>query len=770
MKKLLLSLSLFSVLTSCMNKIDSLVDPNEDGSSDGSFEFPIPLGFDWSITSQTKVTIGVSDFTTGSSSYGIEVYQGSILLDKGYASLEMPFVTTVSVLDADKQLTVYKRDQNGGCEIAHLEITGETLAYTFGTQATKSMTMVAAAPMPAYQRPEGCITLTNGMTVEPGKKYLVPAGKTVKNVNYKQGQHDFSIYVEGTLNYNPTWNQNRKGLKVYVASTGVFTATNFAETNPEIHNWGKVSLTNSFNAKGAMQIHNSGTFTLQPTFMVPDNSVINNWGTMTLQGGLHAKKGLVFENYAKLIIKTQFQLIDTSTFLNTGDMETTGTFQVLKDCAFTNTGYFKSNATTGNFGPGSEFVNTHFFEIGHLYLNNVKHFEVGGHVKVGAQGIAGQNSMITVRGMSLLWATHYCYISGLTFKIDADAKVMMDGGYNGTAKISGEGNVRYGVLLASSFYQQGNHSIIGKVCIDSKNNTAPESVYAEGVYTHNPGYEVIHIPANIYNENGYNCGKDCDHTKPEEEPEMEYSAQVNRVMMEDVYPWGGDMDMNDVVCDWQLGMRKNKQNQVSQIALKYTLQAIGAKTDLAAAVRINGIAASNITQVTLTPTHEFANYFDVRNGMEMGNTDVVVPLFEDAHQLFSDSDENLYINTLYDKFPAYEFEVLIDLVSPMASSDIHVEMFDFFLVINAGDEDRTEIHLHGNAASPKASNQDPFLNNQMVWGVQYTNAVRYTTEMTPITTAYPKFQEWVTSGGLQNADWYLHPNENFVFEMNQTFK
>ncbi len=769
MKKLLYSLSFLSVLASCVDSPDMVVGSTNEGTTEeGSFDFPVPLGFDWTITSQAKVAISVSDFAQGSRPYGIEIYQGAVLLDRGYASPGMPFVANVNVLDADKVLTVYKRDANGGCEIANLEVYGQTVDYTFATQASRAMAMAAEAPQPVYARPEGCIILTTGMTLEAGQSYVVPQGATVDNVNFIQGQNDFTIYVEGTLNYNATWNPNRAGLKVYVAPSGKFTASSLAETSPEFHNWGQVSLPGGFTVNGTLVINNCGSFAMQSALMVPDNSVIYNWGDMTLQNGLYAKQGLLFENYSKFVSKGQFQLLNACTFLNTGNMEATGSFQVLKDCKFTNTGYVKSNASDGNFGAGTEFVNTHFFEINHLNIDGVKKFEVGGQVKVGAQGIAGRNSMITVKGMSLLWATHYCYISGLTLKLEPNAKVMMDGGYNGDAKISGDGNSSYGVLLASGFYQNGNKSITGKVCIDAKNNTAAASVYGEGVYTSNPGREIIHIPANIYNENGYNCGEDCDHNKPEEEPEMEYSAQVNRIMMEDVYPWGGDMDMNDIVIDWQLGMLKNKQNQVSQIAIKYELQAIGAKSHLGAGLRLNGLATSNISKVTLTPSQEFATYFDVRNGMEAGNSDVIIPLFEDAHRLFYQSEENVYVNTLYDRFPTYEFEVVIDLNTPMASSDIRIDMFDFFLVSNGDKDTRVEIHLHGNPASSKASNHDLFADNQKVWGVQYTNEVRYAKELTPITKAYPKFQSWVTSGGQQNADWYMHPNEDLVFELNET--
>jgi len=40
----------------------------------------------------------------------------------------------------------------------------------------------------------------------------------------------------------------------------------------------------------------------------------------------------------------------------------------------------------------------------------------------------------------------------------------------------------------------------------------------------------------------------------------------------------------------------------------------------------------------------------------------------------------------------------------------------------------------------------------------------YPVESTSINKAYPYFSDWVSSGGIENRDWFLYPDESKVIK------
>ncbi|MNL28280.1 hypothetical protein D3C87_1499170 [compost metagenome] len=83
---------------------------------------------------------------------------------------------------------------------------------------------------------------------------------------------------------------------------------------------------------------------------------------------------------------------------------------------------------------------------------------------------------------------------------------------------------------------------------------------------------------------------------------------------------------------------------------------------------------------------------------------------------------------------------------------------------------RNEIHLVGYAATDKINKSivsresgkllsatDPFktIKNEP-FALALPVSFKYPTEGQKVYDAYPLFKDWVTSGGLQNANWYLN--------------
>ena len=64
------------------------------------------------------------------------------------------------------------------------------------------------------------------------------------------------------------------------------------------------------------------------------------------------------------------------------------------------------------------------------------------------------------------------------------------------------------------------------------------------------------------------------------------SEQKYTSTFEDVLSDKADMDMNDFVCQWQYGNLKDLYNNVKKVGIKLNVTAVGAKNQIAAAIKI----------------------------------------------------------------------------------------------------------------------------------------------------------------------------------------
>ena len=90
---------------------------------------------------------------------------------------------------------------------------------------------------------------------------------------------------------------------------------------------------------------------------------------------------------------------------------------------------------------------------------------------------------------------------------------------------------------------------------------------------------------------------------------------------------------------------------------------------------------------------------------------------------------------------------------------------NFFIVTNTN----KEIHMKGYRPSYLYTNYEadsagemmegvPYCNkNGFVWGIKVPVGVKHAYEKVLFDDAYPEFRAWVTSNGVDNKDWYLHP-------------
>lgn len=265
---------------------------------------------------------------------------------------------------------------------------------------------------------------------------------------------------------------------------------------------------------------------------------------------------------------------------------------------------------------------------------------------------------------------------------------------------------------------------------------------------------------------------------------------------EEDYPQpSSDWDFNDVV----LRIRKMPSQQSSELRLSVTLAAVGAKKQIAAAVRIMGLAHSDVESVTTAEGRTFdGEYKEKRVLIEDGSLllsgrggEAVLNLFEDAHWAMSPRVRQdgmgvvrMYYNThlqvdgttsaqIYPKTLTY----IIKLREGKDASALTLENLDPFIVedFNSG---KWEVHtfdykadgvLHDYGSNETASS------NRMVWALKIPTAnFRYPIEGTSmgyfkdgiLTGAYMEsghsFGQWVQNKDTC-LDWFYYPASGLVY-------
>ena len=243
---------------------------------------------------------------------------------------------------------------------------------------------------------------------------------------------------------------------------------------------------------------------------------------------------------------------------------------------------------------------------------------------------------------------------------------------------------------------------------------------------------------------------------------------------EDNFPNVGDYDFNDVVMDVKWNETRNQStNGVTQIVYHVTLAAAGATRELAGGLRLIGINKSAISSVEFGGSNlsDFQStlkgimFYPISNGFETNNTDVVIPLFEDAHKVLTGSTLRKTINTNIDKIAtatAKTLDITIKFATPLTTAPISKDNLDFFIAYNGigKPNDRNEIHLFEfrDTQSAVGINNSKYIASaeNYPWAICVPE-FRYPIENSPINNAFEGFTPWAQAPKAerqQYEDWY----------------
>ena len=236
---------------------------------------------------------------------------------------------------------------------------------------------------------------------------------------------------------------------------------------------------------------------------------------------------------------------------------------------------------------------------------------------------------------------------------------------------------------------------------------------------------------------------------------------------EDLWPYKGDYDFNDLVVDYNFNQITNAQNKVVDIEAKLTVRAIGAHYRNSFAIQFN-TPANNVASVTGQSIT--SNVFTLnQNGTEANQDKAVIVGFDDAFKVFSSTLNGGYINTV--NSAAYvtpnTISLKISFIDPVSTTNLGGAPFNPFMVIN---ETRgREVHLAGSAPTSLADvtlfgqGQDDsnlstgkyyMSDKYLPWALNTPTQFNYPAEKEDITKTHLMFNNWAFSHGATYTDWY----------------
>ncbi|MDR0893626.1 MAG: LruC domain-containing protein [Mediterranea sp.] len=351
---------------------------------------------------------------------------------------------------------------------------------------------------------------------------------------------------------------------------------------------------------------------------------------------------------------------------------------------------------------------------------------------------------------------------------------------NVTGPTTGAALIRLGKL--ANDLNWGNYSILNNVFCEVEGSKVEEgtpnwqwgaldwlvSYMQDGAAYCNPGKADFLLPADAECiKEGYGNDNTPD--------DVGTAPIVYSYAFEDNYPNAGDYDFNDIVLDVYMPAAANAVTE-----LKYTidLRAVGASVVLGAGLRIFGINKSDVQSVSFgegaalrTASLDASTLFE-NAPYESAGSELVIPLFGNAHHIYGYADNRTMLNTGITSLPdVYSLEIIISLNKPMAVPSA-TEDLDFFIAHTQGAKKRMEIHLNrfgsiatagGQLADPKVLDVIKAINN--TWALCVPARFAYPKEGTLITKAYSQFAAWAQAQDT-NLDWYLTPADESLIIRN----
>ncbi|WP_421919054.1 LruC domain-containing protein [Marinifilum sp.] len=228
------------------------------------------------------------------------------------------------------------------------------------------------------------------------------------------------------------------------------------------------------------------------------------------------------------------------------------------------------------------------------------------------------------------------------------------------------------------------------------------------------------------------------------------------IAFEDLWPFKGDYDFNDLVVNYRHTMMINLDNKAVRMEAKFWIKHVeGATYNNGFGIQFDHLLPNQIESVTGNDIR--SDFINVQpNGLEANQEKAVVIVFDQSQN---------YRNETSEPDPDYnELTLMIRFAEPMDLEEIGTSPFNPFLIVNGSRE--KEIHLPNHIrtslgeinSNQSATNLDSDGNYKspkgLPWAIAIAHEFKYTKEKVEILEGYNHFAKWAESGGELYPDWY----------------
>jgi LruC domain-containing protein len=249
------------------------------------------------------------------------------------------------------------------------------------------------------------------------------------------------------------------------------------------------------------------------------------------------------------------------------------------------------------------------------------------------------------------------------------------------------------------------------------------------------------------------------------------------VAFEDLWPYTGDYDLNDMVIDCNFDQVTNAKNMVVEIDGQLSLRAMGATFKNGFGFQLpfapSAVASCKVTSKKTGLPISLSNIVNIDpvTGLEAGQDKAVVILSDNGFNLLPPNGSGIGANTT-PGVPWVNPDTLlvkITFKTPLPVSSVGSAPYNQFIFVN-GDRSR-EVHLPDQAPTALANSaffgtgsddSNPATGryyrtkNNMPWAISFADHYDYPVEKADIITAHLHFAEWAISSGTVFKDWYLN--------------
>ncbi|MBN2638821.1 MAG: LruC domain-containing protein [Bacteroidales bacterium] len=262
------------------------------------------------------------------------------------------------------------------------------------------------------------------------------------------------------------------------------------------------------------------------------------------------------------------------------------------------------------------------------------------------------------------------------------------------------------------------------------------------------------------------------------------SVYAGTLAYEDLWPYKGDYDFNDIVEGYNFAITKDDQDQVQNISATFILYAFGASYHNGFGFQLPGVNPDQIISVTGYNLASDTYINLASNGLEQGQSKATVIVFDDAWRLMTYPGMGIGVNTNMSAPYVTPDTIVIQMKfydngsfasgGPVTYSQLNIGNFNPFIIVNK--VRGVEVHLPdhaptdladmsllgtGDDASNPATGTYYKTDKNLPWAINLPIVFQYPIEKQDITGAYLFFADWAQSSGVLYPDWYL-PNPGYT--------